>query len=163
MYCLKTLTTLVDEPALLALAASLARHWLALGTPPLALYLAGDLGAGKTTFTRGFVQACGHKGVVKSPTYTLVEPYELPAATIYHFDLYRLSDPTELEFTGARDCFDGQAACLVEWPERAGKMLPAADLACELAVEGESRRLRMQAGSATGSALLAALQPDVSL
>ena len=153
----------VDEAALVGIAGRLAQAWLAASTPPLTLYLRGDLGAGKTTFTRGFVHACGHQGVVKSPTYTLVEPYALARGNIYHFDLYRLADAEELEFTGARDCFGEHAACLIEWPERAASALPAADLVCELEMAGERRKLRLVAGSPTGERLLDALHADESL
>jgi tRNA threonylcarbamoyladenosine biosynthesis protein TsaE len=115
---------LKDEAATLQAAAVLAT----LLRPGQVIYLHGDLGAGKTTLVRGILHALGHVGKVKSPTYTIVELYNLALASCYHFDLYRFQDPEEWEAAGFRDYFNTSSICLVEWPERADQVLPPADI-----------------------------------
>lgn len=124
------------------------------------VFLQGDLGAGKTTLVRGFLQARGHKGNVKSPTYTLVEPYLLATGNCYHLDLYRLGDGEELEYLGLREMLDEQAVLLVEWPERAGEWLPQPDLVVSIAHRGDSRLFRIEAGSPAGGGWLSALSVE---
>lgn len=123
----------------------------------LSVHLLGNLGAGKTTLTRGILRAFGHQGAVKSPTYTLVEAYEFPTRTLYHFDLYRLGDAEELEYMGIRDYFVERNLCLIEWPERGEGVLPAPDLRVVIALQGTGRRLELQAVNPALQTALAAL------
>lgn len=147
---------LKDESAQLAFAARVS----ALVKPGMIIYLYGDLGAGKTTFVRGFLHALGYQGVVKSPTYTLVEPYQLESLNIYHFDLYRLADPEELEYAGGRDYFDGKSISLIEWPQQAEGYLPIADLIVDLTYAEAGRNLTLSAGTEAGKKLILQLIPD---
>lgn len=142
---------LADAEATIALGARLAAQ-----LPERAVvHLHGDLGAGKSTLARALLRALGVTGTIRSPTYTLVEQYPLPAGGMaLHLDLYRIGDPGELEFLG----LDGDTRLwLVEWPQRGQGALPQADLDIELALEGEGRRCRLGGNTATGQAWLAAL------
>ena len=157
---------LADETATLAFGARLAdaiRAVFTARTPlgqfaGLQIQLRGDLGAGKTTLVRALLHGLGHRGRVRSPTYTLVEPYalELPVGElrVYHFDLYRFSDPAEWIDAGFREYFDAGAVCLVEWPQQAGALLGVPDLIFALELEGEGRRLDARAYSELGNACL---------
>ncbi len=148
---------LENEAKQLELAAAIAANTVA-GT---VIFLQGDLGTGKTTLVRGFLQSLGFSGNVKSPTYTLVEPYIIDNQQIYHFDLYRLGTPDELEYAGGRDYFDGQSICLIEWPEKAEGYLPVADLLCILSYKNQAgeqgRECVLQANTAKGCDLLQGL------
>lgn len=121
------------------------------------VFLEGDLGAGKTTLVRGLLRGLGHRGPVRSPTYTLVESYELPAARVHHLDLYRIADPEELEYLGIRDLLDGASLVLVEWPERGAGVLPAPDLSVQIEHRGEGRLLLFRAAPAWAPVLAARL------
>lgn len=122
------------------------------------VYLQGDLGAGKTTLTRGVLRGYGHAGAVKSPTYTLVEPYELAGIAVYHFDLYRLTDPEELELMGMREYFRPDALVLLEWPERGQPLLPPADVVITIRAGHNGRALEFAARNEYGRSVLNALR-----
>ena len=142
--------TPADSEAMEALGARLAR-----GFTPGIVYLHGDLGTGKTTLARGLLRGLGHQGKVRSPTYTLVEPYQLAAGTVYHLDLYRLGSAEELEWLGLRDMLAEGALLLVEWPERGAGVLPAADLTVHIDYRADGgRRVSLTAVSAAGERLL---------
>lgn len=143
-----------DEAALLAFAARVANAC----APGTVLYLHGDLGAGKTTFARGFLQALGVSSHVKSPTFTLVEPYTFNGGRAYHFDLYRLDDPEELELLGVRDYFARDAYVLVEWPERGAGLLPQADIEVYLDYATPGRALRWVSHGARGTEIAARMR-----
>lgn len=145
--------SLADESQTLQLGQRLASALARGGV----LYLQGDLGAGKTTLSRGIIQSLGHSGAVKSPTYTLVEPYELSGLRVFHFDLYRLADPEELEFIGIRDYFDPGTVCIIEWPDRGGDLIPAPDLVLTLEKVGKGRSAMLQACSEAGQTMLGEL------
>lgn len=122
--------------------------------PPLVLYLQGDLGAGKTTLCRALVQALGHTGRVKSPTYGLLEHYPLERCDVLHLDLYRIGDPGELEYLGITDLFDQNTVLIVEWPERGEGALPHADLVIALEHAGDERFVFLRACSDKGTSVL---------
>lgn len=136
-------TIALAEKVFAAVSGSLA-GWTVL--------LKGELGAGKSTFARAFIKAAGHQGAVPSPTYTLVEPYDVAAGNIYHIDLYRVSDESELRYLGWNELDDGFR--LVEWPERAPGLADEADLLLELKYAGDSRLASLEALSERGSLLI---------
>ncbi|MAI54040.1 MAG: tRNA (adenosine(37)-N6)-threonylcarbamoyltransferase complex ATPase subunit type 1 TsaE [Gammaproteobacteria bacterium TMED95] len=122
------------------------------------IFLSGGLGAGKTTLCRGLLRGLGYDGAVKSPTFTLVEPYELERGSVYHFDLYRLAHPDELDYLGAEDYFAAEALCLIEWPERGAGFLPTPDLELTLTVTSEaSRQMQLRAQTLKGERAMARL------
>lgn len=145
---------LPDEAATLALGARLA----GVLRPGMTVYLSGDLGAGKTTLTRGLLRSLGYAGRVKSPTYTLVELYEIPRLNLYHFDLYRFADPVEWAEAGFREYFNTDSVCLVEWPEKAAGLLPEPDLTVRLEILDEGRAVSVAAATEAGRRCIEALK-----
>ena len=150
-------TFLADEAATVDVGAKIGAGLTAGDV----VFLEGELGAGKTTFTRGVLRARGHTGAVKSPTYTLCEPYELDDThLVCHLDLYRLSDPEELEFLGFRDYLASGAIVLIEWPSCGEGWLPNPDLKIELSETGSGRALRVSALTINGSQVLSGCGVD---
>lgn len=147
-----------DETEMLQFGQNFARYLQSYlagdANAAFVIYLNGELGAGKTTFTRSIVKAFGHQGNVKSPTYTLVEEYALPPFHLYHFDLYRLADPEELEFMGIRDYFRPQTLCLLEWASRGEGVIPAADLVIQIDYAEQGRKLHLYPQSEAARQLL---------
>ena len=164
---------LEDEAATLRFGSALARATYSdpatdsadivegAGVPTLGgvIHLHGDLGAGKTTLVRGLMRGYGYSGAVKSPTYTIVEPYEFERCRIYHFDLYRLLDPEEVEYLGAEDYFSPANLCLVEWAEKGAGIVPTADLSIDIESDGTGRLLKCQSLSDKGAIIAKRLWP----
>ena len=142
---------LSNEAATLHFAAALGS---VIRSGPAILFLHGQLGAGKTTLTRGIVQSLGYEGPVKSPTYTLVESYQFSQTSLFHFDLYRLQDPDELAFIGIHDYFHPKAICIIEWPERGDTWLPLPDLSCFIRLCENGRDITLTTSSKRGEAFL---------
>ncbi|MES2870343.1 MAG: tRNA (adenosine(37)-N6)-threonylcarbamoyltransferase complex ATPase subunit type 1 TsaE [Pseudomonadota bacterium] len=147
---------LADEEAMVAFGGQLARVTQGCGV----IFLEGNLGAGKTTLSRGIIRGLGHTGAVKSPTFTLVEPYEIGEVRAFHFDLYRLEDPEELEFMGIRDYFDGDALCLIEWPQKGAGFLPKPDLTITISPHNTGRLLTLTPQGSRGESWCAVLAPE---
>lgn len=145
---------LSDEAATIALGETLARH-LPESSAGWMVLLQGELGAGKSTLARSLIQSLGHTGGIPSPTYTLVEPYDLPSGQVYHVDLYRIGSADELEFLGWDELSEG--LLLVEWPERVPVLLDQADVVLHLSYDGDGRSVVLAAPSKRGEAWLATL------
>lgn len=147
-------THLPDEAATLALGAALSPCL----EPGLVFFLKGDLGAGKTTLVRGVLRGLGYAGRVKSPTYTLVELYTVSRLDLHHFDFYRFHDPREWIDAGFRETFNGRSVSLIEWPEKAGDLLPSADVEIALESSGSGRNASLRSSSPQGGRCLACLE-----
>ena len=145
--------SLPDEAATAVFAARLAKNL----TPGLVIYLRGDLGAGKTTLVRALLNALGYQGRVKSPTYTLLEHYEIAGLSLRHFDLYRFRDASEWETAGFSDEFNGVNICLLEWPEQAACSVPTADVEIIFEILPEGRNISLHAHTDTGNKCLNSL------
>lgn len=144
---------LKDESETLCLADKMANFL----HPGMNLYLKGELGAGKTTYVRGLLRGLGYQDKVKSPTYTLVEPYHFEKFTVYHFDLYRFKDRHEWDEAGFREYFNHDSICLIEWPEKADGILPQPDISIELLHESFGRKLHLMGFTTLGIECLKAM------
>lgn len=145
-----------DEKSMLEFAADVAANC----PDAIIIFLLGNLGAGKTTFARGFLRGLGQEGSVKSPTYTIVEPYQFSNHIVYHFDFYRIKDLFELELIGIQDYFTPDAICLIEWPENGAGLLPPADMSCYIEMRDTGREIRMVGHSDKGRDVLKRLQNE---
>ena len=143
-------TVLKDEHQMHAYGEKIAQAICQINAP-LLIFLSGDLGAGKTTLSRGILAGLGHKGSVKSPTYTLVEPYDLDIGKVFHFDLYRLVDPEELYDIGFDDYLSEAQLCMVEWPDKGGSLVPKADISLQINSNGTGREVILTAQTSLGS------------
>ena len=141
---------LTDEAATLALGARIA---ISCPKQQFTIHLEGELGAGKTTLCRGLLRELGHQGKVKSPTYTLVEQYNLASRSVFHFDLYRLVDPEELDYIGLDDYMNSDSLCLIEWPQQGGNYLPSPDIIIKLQYDENGRQMKVAACSDAGKIL----------
>lgn len=146
--------TIENEYEMERLGALVAKS---IGRDGIIIYLSGDLGAGKTTFVRGFLRALKITDIIKSPTYTLVEPYEVEQTSVYHFDLYRLKSGLELEAIGIRDYFHPFAICLVEWPQKGEPLLPSPDLMLNIIIKQNARFVEIKANNNRGNDALQTL------
>lgn len=145
-----------NEQAMLDFGSQLA----AACSTPAVIFLYGNLGAGKTTISRGFLRGLGYEGTVKSPTYTIVEPYQFDDFVVFHFDFYRVHDVQELEFIGIADYFTPDSICLIEWPEQGAGLLPAADVSCYVETREGGRDVKLIAHTPGGKDVLKRLENE---
>lgn len=145
-----------------ALAHAIEAEAATVSRRGLVVALAGDLGAGKTSLVRAALRTLGVSGPVRSPTFTLVEPYVVSSLNFYHFDFYRLADPEEFSFAGFRDLFGATAVCLIEWPDKAAGYLPTADLLIALAVAGQGRQATLTAATELGTECLQRIEKEMA-
>ncbi|PIT08339.1 tRNA (adenosine(37)-N6)-threonylcarbamoyltransferase complex ATPase subunit type 1 TsaE [Snodgrassella communis] len=141
---------LASENDTLNLGALFARYI----SPPLIIWLVGDLGAGKTTFTRGLLNALGYHGAVKSPTYNIVETYPFNGFRLHHFDLYRFQSPEEWLDAGLDELINSDSIILIEWPQLGGDLSPPADIILNITSHGSSRTIQIIATTANGTHIL---------